>query len=144
MSLSSSMSLRAECSRIEPPFGFAQGPRQSRMAIHSRFGLRLSDGSFARRVDVDRARLANSEMHVVGDFIDMDADGDALSEANPGEDGVYLGKALWVGGGVGVGDTAVEAFDVAEQFVVGVSHQNGACGVADVDVLQAGLFEVTG
>jgi hypothetical protein len=61
-------------------------------------------------------------VHVVGHLVDVDAHGNALGKANPGKHRIYFWQALRVGSGVGVGDAAVDAFDVAKQSVVGVSN----------------------
>src|SRR5580692_1932484 len=97
-----------------------------------------------RAIEIDRAGLADGKMHAVGNTIDVDTNRDALSEAHPCKHRIHFRQTLRVRSGVAVGDSAIDAFHMSEQFDPGIAHQFGPGGGADADVAQSCFLEVAG
>ena len=100
-----------------------------------------SSGSAWSRIDLDGGGHTSSKNHARRHLIEMDADRNALGQADPGEDRVDCCKSFLVGLRVRDVDAARDAVDVPPNDLA-VAHQLDAGRVTRADSVEIGFLEV--
>src|SRR3981189_2794466 len=106
-------------------------------------GARVSFGPRTNSiVDFNRGGHSSGKDDIGGHLIDMDANRDALGQADPGEDGIDGSNSLTVGLGVRDVVCAGDAVDVATHYLA-VAHQFDLSRVAHADRSKGRLLKIS-